>query len=69
MKTEVKPKINKEVNFAINMSRCSSSTLKNKYQLKEVKKMTLTSDFYWNIFQTTGSPVAYLLYKEETSSN
>lgn len=77
MKLEVKQEKNNLLNFDIPVSRIVSlrhvpdgawlRTFKIKYN-KEVKSMAVTSEFYWNIFQNTGSPLAYLLYKEETST-
>lgn len=66
VKIEVKPKYAEEISFNISMSRDTLCTLKNIYTFKEVDKMA-NSELYWNIFQRTGSPVAYLLYKEEAA--
>lgn len=67
VKVEVKPKYVEEINFNISMGRDTLCTLKNIHTFKEVDKMA-NSELYWNIFQRTGSPVAYLLYKDEVAT-
>lgn len=67
VKVEVKPNGIEKVNFNISMSRDTRCTFKNIHTFKEVDNMA-NSELYWNIFQKTGSPVAYLLYKEEAAT-
>ncbi|MFH1453468.1 MAG: hypothetical protein ABIH00_05765 [Armatimonadota bacterium] len=68
MKTEVKLKVKELKDFNIKVDGDVFCTFKTKYDLKEVENMS-NSELYWNIFQSTGSPLAYLLYKEEASSS
>jgi len=67
VKVEVKPKYTEGINFNISMGRDTLCTLKNINTFKEVDEVA-NSELYWNIFQRTGSPVAYLLYKDEVAA-
>lgn len=69
IKLEVKPKYVQSANFNITMSRDTLCTLKSIHTFKDKEVDTMAnSELYWNIFQRTGSPVAYLLYREEIAS-